>query len=58
MSLYLENFIANKREYGDNGWYPGNTGTFVAGSDPFKFNKTEHNRKSNGAGAVFFKRDL
>jgi hypothetical protein len=33
-------------------WKPGNTNYGVAGADPFKFNKTEGNRKSNGGGAV------
>jgi hypothetical protein len=31
---------------------------FTAGADPFKFNKTEGNRKSDGGGAVFFKHDM
>jgi hypothetical protein len=33
-------------------WMPGNMNWGVAGGDPFKFNKTEGNRKSNGGGAV------
>lgn len=33
-------------------WMPGNTSWGSAGADPFKFNKTEHNRKSKGGGAV------
>lgn len=36
-------------------WTPGNTHWGVAGGDPFKFNKTEGNRKSMGAGAVLRK---
>jgi len=36
-------------------WMPGNTIWGVAGGDPFKFNKTEGNRKSNGGGAVIKK---
>jgi hypothetical protein len=36
-------------------WMPGNTTWGVAGGDPFKFNKTEGNRKSNGGGAVIKK---
>ncbi len=35
-----------------DGWRPGNTNWGVAGGDPFKFNKTEGNRKSDGGGAV------
>ena len=33
-------------------WKPTNTSWGVAGSDTFKFNKTEGNRKSKGGGAV------
>jgi hypothetical protein len=36
----------------EDGWMPGNTQWGVAGGDPFKFNKTEGNRKSKGGGAV------
>jgi len=36
-------------------WEPGNTSFGVAGGDPFKFNKTIGNRKSQGAGAVLRK---
>jgi len=36
-------------------WKPGNMQWGVAGGDPFKFNKTEQNRKSNGGGAVIKK---
>jgi len=28
---------------------------FTAGADPFKFNKTQHRRKSDGGGAVFYR---
>jgi hypothetical protein len=39
-------------------WKPGNKHWGVAGADPFKFNKTEGNRKSNGGGAVVRKGQL
>jgi hypothetical protein len=39
-------------------WMPGNTQWGVAGGDPFKFNKTEGNRKSKGGGAVVKKGKL
>jgi hypothetical protein len=37
--------------------YPKDPKKFTAGSDSFKFNETEGNRKSMGAGAVFLNRD-
>jgi hypothetical protein len=45
---------ANRKWWDDaeETWKPGNTHWGVAGADPFKFNKTEGNRKSNGGGAV------
>lgn len=45
----------SNRKYWDDieeTWKPGNKSWGVAGGDPFKFNKTEGNRKSNGGGAV------
>ena len=36
-------------------WFPMNDREFIAGGDPFKFNKTKGRRKSNGGGAVFMK---
>lgn len=42
---------------GIGSWIPTNTKKFVAGGDPFKFSKTHHNRKSNGGGAVKYRRD-
>jgi hypothetical protein len=36
---------------------PTNTGKFIAGADPYKFDDTSGNRKSLGAGAVFMKQD-
>lgn len=38
-------------------WRPGIPWKFTAGADPFKFNKTEGKRISNGGGNVFFERD-
>ncbi len=48
---------ANRKyyDYSEESWVPGNTSWGVAGGDPFKFNKTEGNRKSKGAGAVIRK---
>jgi hypothetical protein len=45
---------ANRKYYSneEESWIPGNTHWGIAGGDPFKFNKTEGNRKSKGAGAV------
>ena len=45
----------SNRKYWDEtleSWKPGNASWGVAGGDPFKFNKTEGNRKSKGGGAV------
>jgi hypothetical protein len=42
----------------DQSWRPLNTSWGVAGADPFKFNRTEGNRKSNGGGAVVRKAKL
>jgi len=39
-------------------WIPLNTHWGIAGSDPFKFQKTESKRKSDGAGAVIRKGKL
>ena len=38
-------------------WVPENTQKFILGCDPFMYNKTNNNRKSNGGGAVFMRRD-
>jgi hypothetical protein len=48
---------ANKKFWSDDEmqWKPGNASWGVAGGDPFKFNKTEGNRKSKGGGAVIRK---
>lgn len=48
---------ANRRIWSEDEecWKPGNTHWGVAGGDPFKFNKTEGNRKSKGGGAVLRK---
>ena len=40
------------RNEDDGLWEPGNTSWGSAGGDPFKFNVTKGNRKSNGGGAV------
>lgn len=45
----------SNRKYWDDiaeTWKPNNTSWGSAGGDPFKFNKTEGNRKSKGGGAV------
>jgi len=51
---------ANRKRWDDveETWIPLNTHWGVAGGDPFKFNKTEGNRKSDGAGAVIRKGKL
>lgn len=54
VSLLLDIEHANKKvwdEY-EESWEPLNTEFGVAGGDPFKFNKTEHNRRSDAGGAV------
>jgi hypothetical protein len=45
---------ANRKMWNEEteSWVPLNTSWGSAGADPFKFNKTETNRKSNGGGAV------
>lgn len=45
---------ANRKRWNDDDefWEPANTQWGVAGGDPFKFNKTEGNRKSKGGGVV------
>ena len=45
---------SNRKYWDEDGeqWKPGNSQWGVAGGDPFKFNKTEGNRKSKGGGAV------
>jgi len=54
VSHQLDDIEANRRYWSDDeeSWVPGNTQWGVAGGDPFKFNKTEGNRKSKGGGAV------
>jgi len=54
VSHQLNNDESNRKYWSDEQetWIPGNTHWGVAGGDPFKFNKTEQNRKSNGGGAV------
>ncbi len=57
VSHQLDSVETNKRTWDeiDECWSPGNTHWGVAGGDPFKFNKTEGNRKSKGGGAVIRK---
>jgi hypothetical protein len=54
VSHQLENDEANRKFWSEDEetWMPGNIHWGVAGGDPFKFNKTEGNRKSKGGGAV------
>lgn len=57
LSHQLNKEEANKKFWSDDEmlWKPGNASWGVAGGDPFKFNKTEGNRKSKGGGAVIRK---
>jgi len=48
---------SNKKIYKDDTYYPQDLNRFTASADPFSFNKTKGNRKSDGAGAVFWNRD-
>jgi hypothetical protein len=54
VSHQLNDDESNRKYWNDEleTWTPGNTSFGVAGGDPFKFNKTEGNRKSKGGGAV------
>jgi len=54
VSHQLDENECNRKYWDDisESWKPGNTSWGVAGADPFKFNKTEGNRKSKGGGAV------
>lgn len=54
ISHQLNSTEANRKTWDEEteSWVPLNTSWGSAGSDPFKFNKTETNRKSNGGGAV------
>lgn len=60
LSHQLDEGESNRKWYDDveETWKPGNSTWGVAGADPFKFNKTEGNRKSNGGGAVIRKGKL
>jgi hypothetical protein len=57
LSHQLNDSESNKKYWSDDEsqWKPGNSHWGVAGGDPFKFNKTEGNRKSKGGGAVIRK---
>lgn len=59
MSIRLNKDLSN-RKYWDrekNSWVPLNTHLFIAGSDPFNFNKPSQSKQSKGAGTVFYKHD-
>ena len=60
VSHQLNDSESNKKVWSDDEglWKPGNSYWGVAGGDPFKFNKTEGNRKSKGGGAVIRKGQL
>lgn len=60
VSHQLNDNEANRKYWDDviESWKPGNSQWGVAGADPFKFNKTEGNRKSKGGGAVVRKGKL
>ena len=57
LKIQLNDNESNRTWYDEerSSWMPGNTSWGVAGGDPFKFNKTAGNRKSNGGGAVITK---
>ena len=48
---------ANRKVYDkyEESWIPLNTDFGIAGGDPFKFNRTEHNRRSDAGGCVIRK---
>lgn len=54
VSVQFDGSESNRRFWDEEtqSWKPGNNSWGVAGADPFKFNKTEGNRKSKGGGAV------
>jgi len=41
----------------DGQWFPLHPFKYISSSDPFRFNKTEGKRKSDGAGATFWEHD-
>jgi len=57
VSIQLNPDESNRKYFDEESetFIPGNKNWGVAGADPFKFNKTEGNRKSKGAGAVLKK---
>lgn len=59
VSYLLPPHLANRFRFDQNlqKYRPNNWKKFVASADPFKFNTTEHNRMSMGAGTVFLRRD-
>lgn len=54
VSHQLDDNESNRKYWSEDEetWKPGNVNWGIAGGDPFKFNKTEGNRKSKGGGAV------
>lgn len=52
-----ETGLDNKRYFDGELWLPDNVTRFTAGADPYKFRKTKGTVRSDGAGAVFMKRD-
>ena len=49
---------ANRMVIDDSGFkFPANTHKFIAGADPYKFDKTKKLDNSDGGGAVFYKYD-
>lgn len=58
MSYQLEKQLTNLQAIKSGVKVPNNLNAFAAGADPYKFKKTSSGKKSNGAGAVFMKRDL
>lgn len=59
LSYVLDPREANHKRYDqvNETWVPMGIGRFFAGADPFKFNDVEGSRKSNGAGAIWWKHD-
>ena len=57
ISQLLDQFQSNQKVWDpiEESWTPLNIDFAVAGGDPFKFNRTEHNRRSDAAGAVLRK---
>jgi hypothetical protein len=57
--LFTDPKHANRMTIDDNNMrFPANTHKFVAGADPYKFDKTKKVTNSDGGGAVFYKFDI